>query len=221
MIDYEYKPHLEEDEPNYGNVSLSYPYLVKHDKKIHAGLFLFFLFATIFVVLKFTEVNNETPDIDIYVSSTVTYSSNYKMASMDIAAAKKNALFSYTEEDWEKTKTKVKQIQDSMALVKQQDREQFIKDSLMIELAKQDAENLKLAEEKKAKITYTAVIDDGITKRVVDVNTISDSLTPEIAMQVGKSFQTISVQTAKDRQAEIDKNSEYYKHERLKTESML
>ncbi|MBR1610896.1 MAG: hypothetical protein IJ672_05365 [Methanobrevibacter sp.] len=140
---------------------------------------------------------------------------------MDIAAAKKNALFSYTEEDWEKTKTKVKQIQDSMTLVKQQDREQFIKDSLMIELAKQDAENLKLAEERKAKITYTAVIDDGITKRVVDVNTISDSLTPEIAMQVGKSFQTISVQTAKDRQAEIDKNSEYYKHERLKTESML
>lgn len=40
-------------------------------------------------------------------------------------------------------------------------------------------------------------------------------------MQVGKSFQTISVQTAKDRQEEIDKNSEYYKHERLKTESML
>ena len=140
---------------------------------------------------------------------------------MDIGAAKRHAIFSYSEEDWEKTKTKVKQIQDSMALAKQQDREQFIKDSLMIELAKQDAENLKLAEERKAKITYTAVIDDGITKRVVDVNTISDSLTPEIAMQVGKSFQTISVQTAKDRQAEIDKNSEYYKHERLKTESML
>lgn len=108
-----------------------------------------------------------------------------------------------------------------MALVKQQDREQFIKDSLMIELAKQDTENLKLAEERKVKITYTAVIDVGITKRVVDVNTISDSLTPEIDMQVGKSFQTISVQTAKDRQAEIDKNSGYYKHERLKTESML
>ena len=215
MIDYEYKPHLEADEPNYGNVSLSYPYLVKHD------LFLFFLFATIFVVFKFTEVSNETPDIDIYVSSTVSYSNNYKMTSMDIGAAKRHAIFSYSEEDWEKTKTKVKQIQDSMALAKQQDREQFIKDSLMIELAKQDAENLKLAEERKAKITYTAVIDDGITKRVVDVNTISDSLTPEIAMQVGKSFQTISVQTAKDRQAEIDKNSEYYKHERLKTESML
>lgn len=108
-----------------------------------------------------------------------------------------------------------------MALVKQQDRAQFIKDGLMIELAKQDAENLKLAEERKAKITYTAVIDDGITKRVVGVNTISDSLIPEIAMQVGKSFQTISVQIAKDRQAEIDKNSEYYKHERLNTESIL
>lgn len=39
--------------------------------------------------------------------------------------------------------------------------------------------------------------------------------------QVGKSFQTISVQTAKDRQAEIDKNSEYYKYESLNTKSML
>ena len=33
-----------------------------------------------------------------------------------------------------------------------------------------DAENLKLAEERKAKITYTAVIDDGITKRVLSWN---------------------------------------------------
>ena len=221
MIDYEYKPYLVEDEPNYGNVSITYPYLVKHDKKIHAGLFLFFLFITFFVVLKFTEVDQNTPDIDIYVSSTVTYNNNYKMLSSDINAAKNKVIFPYTEEDWERTKTKVKQIQDSIALVKKENREQFVKDSIMLELAKQDAENLKLAEEKKAKITYTAVIDDGITKRVVDVNTVSDSLTPEIAMQVGKSFQDISVQTAKDRQEEIDKNSEYYKHERLKSESML
>lgn len=221
MIDYEYKPYLVEDEPNYGNVSITYPYLVKHNKKIHAGLFLFFLFITFFVVLKFTEVDQNTPDIDIYVSSTVTYNNNYKMLSSDINAAKNKVIFPYTEEDWERTKTKVKQIQDSIALVKKENREQFVKDSIMLELAKQDAENLKLAEEKKAKITYTAVIDDGITKRVVDVNTVSDSLTPEIAMQVGKSFQDISVQTAKDRQEEIDKNSEYYKHERLKSESML
>ncbi len=221
MINYEYKPYLEADEPNYGNISITYPYLVKHNRKIHVSLFLIFLFATIFVTFKFIEVNSKTPDIDIFVSSIVTYGNNYKTTPIDIDAAKKNALFSYTEEDWKKTKTKVKQIRDSMALVKQQDHEQFIKDSLMIELAKQDAENLKLAEERKSKITYTAVIDDGITKRVVDVNTISDSLTPEITMQVGKSFQTISVQTAKDRQTEIDKNSEYYKHERLKTESML
>ena len=221
MIDYEYKPYLVEDEPNYGNVSITYPYLVKHNKKIHAGLFLFFLFITFFVVLKFTEVDQNTPDIDIYVSSTVTYNNNYKMLPSDINAAKNKVIFPYTEEDWERTKTKVKQIQDSIALVKKENREQFVKDSIMLELAKQDAENLKLAEEKKAKITYTAVIDDGITKRVVDVNTVSDSLTPEIAMQVGKSFQDISVQTAKDRQEEIDKNSEYYKHERLKSESML
>lgn len=106
MIDYEYKPYLEEDEPDYGNVSLSYPYLVKHDRKIHAGLFLFFLFATFFVIFKFTEVSNKTPDIDIYVSSTVTYSSNYKMTAMDITAAKKNALFHIPKKTGKRQKPK-------------------------------------------------------------------------------------------------------------------
>lgn len=174
--------------------------------------------------MKISEIINELSELQQYIGDKNLEAciANDTTTGVNVMYENDDGGITSTSLEGEKMTHLIKETtSDQGALVKQQDREQFIKDSLMIELAKQDAENLKLAEERKAKITYTAVIDDGITKRVVDVNTISDSLTPEIAMQVGKSFQTISVQTAKDRQAEIDKNSEYYKHERLKTESML
>ena len=106
-------------------------------------------------------------------------------------------------------------IRDSLA--------QYIhrRDSIRAELLREDSLRLELEKAKKAKIDYIAVIDDGITKRTVNVNSVVDTLTEEVTTQLGKTFTIMSVESAKERQKEIDRTKNYYKHLRIKTEQIL
>lgn len=106
-------------------------------------------------------------------------------------------------------------IRDSLA--------QYIyrRDSIRAELLREDSLRLELEKAKKAKIDYIAVIDDGITKRTVNVNSVVDTLTEEVTTQLGKTFTIMSVESAKERQKEIDRTKDYYKHLRIKTEQIL
>ena len=116
-------------------------------------------------------------------------------------------------------------------LAEQEDRRQHIRDSLIkyiqrrdsirTELLREDSLRLELEKAKKAKIDYIAVIDDGITKRTVNVNSVVDTLTEEVTTQLGKTFTIMSVESAKERQKEIDRTKDYYKHLRIKTEQIL
>lgn len=97
----------------------------------------------------------------------------------------------------------------------------YRRDSIRAELLREDSLRLELEKAKKAKIDYIAVIDDGITKRTVNVNSVVDTLTEEVTTQLGKTFTIMSVESAKERQKEIDRTKDYYKHLRIKTEQIL
>ena len=106
-------------------------------------------------------------------------------------------------------------IRDSLA------RYIHVRDSIRTEILKEDSIKLELERAKKVKIDYLAIIDDGIVKRTVNVNSIADTLTAENTELLGKTFHTATYQAVIDRQKEINKNKNYYKHRRLKTESLL
>ena len=78
-----------------------------------------------------------------------------------------------------------------------------------------------MVNQKKIKVDFIAFIDDGITKRTVNVNSVVDTLTEEVTTQLGKTFTIMSVESAKERQKEIDRTKDYYKHLRIKTEQIL
>lgn len=73
----------------------------------------------------------------------------------------------------------------------------------------------------KVLVEMHTIIDDGITKRTVNVNSVVDTLTEEVTTQLGKTFTIMSVESAKERQKEIDRTKDYYKHLRIKTEQIL
>ena len=80
---------------------------------------------------------------------------------------------------------------------------------------------MELERQKKAQIEYIAVIDDGITKRTVNVNTVSDTLPENVTEQLGEAFETMTLEAVRERQKEIDRTKDYYKHLRLPTERIL
>jgi hypothetical protein len=92
------------------------------------------------------------------------------------------------------------------------------RDSIRLELLREDSIKIELERQKKVKIDYIAIIDDGITKRTVKVNSIGDSLTAENTEVLGKSFFAATYQAVVDRQKEINKNKNYYKFLRLNPE---
>ena len=96
-----------------------------------------------------------------------------------------------------------------------------VRDSIRAELLREDSLKAELERAKKVKIDYIAVIDDGITKRTVNINSVADSLTAENTELLGKTFHTATYQAVIDRQKEINKTRDYYKHFRLNTESLL
>lgn len=78
-----------------------------------------------------------------------------------------------------------------------------------------------MVNQKKIKVDFIAFIDDGVTSRTVNVNSVVDTLTEEVTTQLGKTFTIMSVESAKERQKEIDRTKDYYKHLRIKTEQIL
>ena len=120
---------------------------------------------------------------------------------------------------------------DSLKAAEAEKRKQFVRDSILAyvhkkdsirkELIRLDSIRLELERQKKAQIEYIAVIDDGITKRTVNVNTVSDTLTENMTNQLGETFSTMAVEAVRERQKEIDKTKDYYKRLRLPTERLL
>lgn len=235
MIDY--KPHLESEPPNYGRPNRIGMFFEKYDELVSGGLAFLFIVTICALTVLFFDESNKTPDMggnEILVSSKITYNDIYgefaladKWKQLNPEAKKlldpevKRILDSLYQAELlimtnKVTEERKKQIQDSIL------REAQIRDSIAAELVKQDSANLELAKENKVKITYTAIIDDGITRRTVDVNSISDTITPNMVKRFGNAFQEISIEAAHDRQQEIDKNPDYYKNSRIgNTEAML
>ena len=106
-------------------------------------------------------------------------------------------------------------IRDSLA------RFIYRRDSIRAELVRQDSIRLELEKKRQARIDYFAVIDDGITKRTVNVNSVVDTLTEQVTTELGNAFTTMSIETVKERQKEIDRTKDYYKRLRIKTEQLL
>lgn len=106
-------------------------------------------------------------------------------------------------------------VDDSIA------RYQVLHDSLLEAIRVKDSIDAALVNQKKIKVDFIAFIDDGITKRTVNVNSVVDTLTEEVTTQLGKTFTIMSVESAKERQKEIDRTKDYYKHLRIKTEQIL
>lgn len=228
MIDY--KPHLESEPPNYGRPNRIGMFFEKYDELVSGGLAFLFIATICALIVLFFDESNKTPDMggnEILVSSKITYNDIYsEFAHMSdkwkfLDPEVKHILDSLYQAEMlimanKATEERKKQIQDSIL------REAQIRDSIAAELVKQDSANLELAKENKVKITYTAIIDDGITRRTVDVNSISDTITPNMVKRFGNAFQEISIEAAHDRQQEIDKNPDYYKNSRIgNTEAML
>ena len=108
------------------------------------------------------------------------------------------------EEEAKRAEARQKFVADSIA------RYEFLHDSLINEYRIQDSVNAELAKEQKIKVDYIAFIDDGVTSRQVVVNTVTDSLSPEDMTLLGNSFGELAYTAARERQNEIDNNTEYY-----------
>ena len=119
------------------------------------------------------------------------------------------------EAEAKKAEARRKFVDDSIA------RYQVLHDSLFEAMRVNDSIDAALVNKKKIKVDFIAFIDDGITKRTVNVNSVVDTLTEEVTTQLGKTFTIMSVESAKERQKEIDRTNDYYKHLRIKTEQIL
>lgn len=226
------KPHVIPDPPDYGKQNFGYEFCNKHGDKAGAILFILLLvglYTFAIVSFKANLAISESTNIDMQVSTTVIH---HDAETTNLSAFSK-FLNKKLEGD-----PKIIAAFDSLmeakraaTLAEQEERRQHIRDSLAqyihrrdsirAELLREDSLRLELEKAKKVKINYIAVIDDGITKRTVNVNSVVDTLTEEVTTQLGKTFTIMSVESAKERQKEIDRTNDYYKHLRIKTEQIL
>lgn len=88
------------------------------------------------------------------------------------------------------------------------------------ELAKKDSIMMSHAFNKQTNIEYIAVINDGITKRTVNLSALTDSLEIDDIEKLGDSFAQQAIQAVSDRNKEI-KDKNYYKHTLLEAESNI
>lgn len=220
------------DPPDYGKQNFGYEFCKKHGDKTGAILFiLLFVGLCAFVIVSFkTNLGiGESTNIDMQVSTTVIH---HGVEKTDPSA------FSKFLNKMIKGDPKIIVAFDSLmeakraaTVAEQEERRQHIRDSLVqyihrrdsirAELLREDSLRLELEKAKKVKIDYIVVIDDGITKRTVNVNSVVDTLTYEVTTQLGKTFTIMSVESAKERQKEIDRTKDYYKHMRIMTEQIL
>ena len=221
-----YTPHIDPETPHYGKPNIGYKFLVKYGKLMQINtLVTIIVFSFIMAItLLMTDIETRKAPIPVNVTTTVVHHDVNKAIN---------------KQKEEKNYSEFKHQLDSLyearriaALEKEQAenerRKQYVRDSIMqylhardsirLELLREDSIKIELERQKKVKIDYIAVIDDGITKRTLKVNSIGDSLTAENTEVLGKSFFTATYQAVVDRQKEINKNKNYYKFLRLNPE---
>lgn len=224
------KPYVVPDPIDYGTPNIGYETINKHSEKISAFLFIFILVCSVITCKAFYEYGQENEVIStrVNISSTVVHHGS-------------NDGFDFFHKRYE-IDPKVKVLIDSMEQAEREKRlameaeerekrKQFLRDSILAyvhmrdsirhEILRQDSIRMELERQRKAQIEYIAVIDDGITKRTVNVNTVSDTLPETITEQLGKAFETMTLEAVRERQKEIDRTKDYYKHLRLPTERIL
>ena len=223
-------PWVQPDPIDYGTPNIGYETINKHSEKISAFLFIFILVCSVITCKAFYEYGQENEAIStrVNVSSTVVHHGS-------------NDGFDFFNKRYE-IDPKVKVLIDSMEQAEREKRlameaeerekrKQFMRDSILAyvhmrdsirhEILRQDSIRMELERQRKAQIEYIAVIDDGITKRTVNVNTVSDTLPESVTKQLGEAFETMALEAVRERQKEIDRTKDYYKHLRLPTERIL
>lgn len=224
------KPWVQPDPVHYGTPNIGYETINKHSEKISAFLFIFILICSVITCKAFYEYGQENEPISIKVN-----------ASSTVVQHSSNDDFDFFSKRFE-IDPKVKAMIDSMEQVEREKRlameaeerekrKQFMRDSILAyvhmrdsirhEILRQDSIRMELERQRKAQIEYIAVIDDGITKRTVNVNTVSDTLPESVTEQLGEAFEKMTLETVRERQKEIDRTKDYYKHLRLPTERIL
>ena len=226
------KAHVIPDPPDYGKQNFGYEFCNKHGDKTGAILFILLLvgLCTFAIVSLKANLNlGEPRPVDMQVSTTVIHHGVEKTNP----SAFSKFLNKKIEGDPKLIAAfdSLMEAQRAATLAEQEERRQHIRDSLAqyiqrrdsirAELLREDSLRLELEKAKKAKIDYIAVIDDGITKRTVNVNSVVDTLTEQVTTQLGNAFTTMSIETVKERQKEIDRTKDYYKRLRIKTEQIL
>lgn len=226
----EIPPWVQPDPIDYGTPNIGYETINKHSEKISTFLFIFILVCSVITCKAFYEYGQENEAIStrVNVSSTVVHHGS-------------NDGFDFFHKRYE-IDPKVKTLIDSMEQAEREKRlameaeerekrKQFLRDSILAyvhmrdsirhEILRQDSIRMELERQRKAQIEYIAVIDDGITKRTVNVNTVSDTLPESVTKQLGEAFETMTLEAVRERQKEIDRTKDYYKHLRLPTERIL
>ena len=223
-------PWVQPEPPNYGHESISYKVLDKHSEKISAFLFVFMLIAVVLTCRAFYIHGEANQSISPKVNATVTVThhsssngSSFLNKRFEIDPKVKDMIDSMEQAEREKRL--------AMEAEEREKRKQFMRDSILAyvhmrdsirhEILRQDSIRMELERQKKAQIEYIAVIDDGITKRTVNVNTVSDTLPETVTKQLGEAFETMTLEAVRERQKEIDRTKDYYKHLRLPTERIL
>lgn len=227
----EVKPYIPAEKPHYGKPNFGYNFIVKYGKVMQINTFIAMVFFVCLMAVTLFKTNIDVSKHQVKATTTVTVVQHEPKQDIPTAVSKflnKNvkgnpemiAKFDSLMEarriaTLEEQERNRQRIRDSLA------QYFHVRDSIRAELLREDSIKAELERAKKVKIDYIAVIDDGITKRTVNVNSVADTLTPENTEILGKTFHTATYQAVIDRQKEIDKDKNYYKHLRLKTESLL
>lgn len=224
------KSFILEDPPNYGKPNYGYKFIDKHHEKIGVALWIFVFLCTIITCKAFYEYGQANDPVSTKANVTVTvtrHSDPFSGPDFNKRYEVDPKIKAAVDSMWAAEKEK----RDSLKAAEAEKRKQFVRDSILAyvhkkdsirkELIRQDSIRLELERQKKAQIEYIAVIDDGITKRTVNVNTVSDTLTEDMTNQLSETFSTMAVEAVRERQKEIDRTKDYYKRLRLPTERLL
>lgn len=227
----EVKPYIPAEKPYYGKPNFGYNFLVKYGKAMKINTFIAMVVFVCLMAVTLFMTNIDVSNHQANATTTVTVIQHE--LKQDIPTAVSKFLNKHVNRNPELI-TKFDSLMEARraATLEEQERNRqrirdslaqyfHVRDSIRAELLREDSIKAELERAKKVKIDYIAVIDDGITKRTVNVNSISDTLTPENTEILGKTFHTVTYQAVIDRQKEINKTKNYYKHLRLKTESLL
>jgi hypothetical protein len=227
----EAKPYIPPEKPHYGKPNFGYNFIVKYGKAMQINTFIAMVVFVCLMAVTLFMTNIDVSNHQVNATTTVTVVQHEPKQDIPTAFSKflnKNvkgnpemiAKFDSLMEarrvaTLEEQERNRQRIRDSLA------QYFHVRDSIRAELLREDSLKAELERAKKVKIDYIAVIDDGITKRTVNVNSVADTLTPENTEILGKTFHTATYQAVIDRQKEINKTRDYYKHLRLNTESLL